>query len=61
MFIRQFEYLAADCCHVSQPALSSAIRRLEKELGVMIVVWAPQTPAIENFTEPKAIWLAIDQ
>jgi DNA-binding transcriptional LysR family regulator len=48
MFIRQLEYLvtlarekhfakAAEACHVSQPALSSAIRSLEKELGVMIV------------------------
>jgi DNA-binding transcriptional LysR family regulator len=48
MFIRQLEYLvtlarerhfakAAEACHVSQPALSSAIRGLEKELGVMIV------------------------
>jgi DNA-binding transcriptional LysR family regulator len=48
MFIRQLEYLvnlarekhfakAAVACHVSQPALSSAIRSLEKELGVMIV------------------------
>src|ERR1700733_9183567 len=48
MFIRQLEYLvtlarerhfakAAEACHVSQPALSSAIRGLEKERGVMIV------------------------
>jgi DNA-binding transcriptional LysR family regulator len=48
MFIRQLQYLvtlarekhfakAAEVCHVSQPALSSAIRSLEKELGVMIV------------------------
>jgi DNA-binding transcriptional LysR family regulator len=48
MFIRQLEYLvtlarekhfakAAENCHVSQPALSSGIRSLEKELGVMIV------------------------
>ncbi len=48
MFIRQLEYLvtlarerhfakAAEVCHVSQPALSSAIRSLEKELGIMIV------------------------
>jgi DNA-binding transcriptional LysR family regulator len=48
MFIRQLEYLvtlarekhfakAAGICHVSQPALSSGIRSLEKELGVMIV------------------------
>ncbi|HZO23155.1 MAG TPA: LysR family transcriptional regulator [Steroidobacteraceae bacterium] len=48
MFIRQLEYLAAlarekhfvkaaEVCHVSQPALSSAIRRLEEELDIMIV------------------------
>ena len=48
MFIRQLEYLvtlarekhfakAAEICHVSQPALSSGIRSLEKELDVMIV------------------------
>ena len=48
MFIRQLDYLvtlarvkhfakAAEVCHVSQPALSSGIRSLEKELGVMIV------------------------
>jgi DNA-binding transcriptional LysR family regulator len=48
MFIRQLEYLvtlarekhfakAAEACRVSQPALSSGIRSLEKELGVMIV------------------------
>jgi DNA-binding transcriptional LysR family regulator len=48
MFIRQLDYLvtlarekhfakAAEICHVSQPALSSGIRSLEKELGIMIV------------------------
>ncbi|HEY8124164.1 MAG TPA: LysR family transcriptional regulator [Methylocystis sp.] len=48
MFIRQLEYLvtlarerhfarAAEACCVSQPALSSAIRHLEEELGVSIV------------------------
>jgi DNA-binding transcriptional LysR family regulator len=48
MFVRQLTYLvalekekhfarAAEICHVSQPALSSAIRHLEEELGVAIV------------------------
>lgn len=48
MFIRQLSYLialdkhkhfgrAAASCHVSQPALSNAIRELEQELGITIV------------------------
>lgn len=48
MFIRQLNYLvtlareqhfarAAEVCNVSQPALSSAIRNLENELGLVIV------------------------
>lgn len=48
MFIRQLNYLialdkhrhfgrAAESCHVSQPALSNAIRELERELGITII------------------------
>jgi hypothetical protein len=48
MLLRQLQYLvtlaktghftrAAEACHVSQPALSSAIQHLEKELEVSIV------------------------
>ncbi|PWU30663.1 transcriptional regulator [Pseudomonas sp. RW407] len=48
MFIRQLNYLvalareqhfgrAAEVCHVSQPALSAAIRSIEVELGIVIV------------------------
>ncbi|MEQ1601020.1 MAG: LysR family transcriptional regulator [Methylophilaceae bacterium] len=49
MFIRQLKYLvtlaemrhfsrAAEACHVSQPALSAAIRNLEKELDLNLVL-----------------------
>jgi DNA-binding transcriptional LysR family regulator len=48
VFLRQLEYLtalarerhfgrAAEACHVSQPALSAAIRKLESELGLTLV------------------------
>jgi DNA-binding transcriptional LysR family regulator len=48
MFIRQIHYLlalsktghfgrAAEACHVSQPALSTAIQHLEEELGITII------------------------
>ena len=49
MFLRQFQYLvtlaeeknfgrAAQHCNVSQPSLSSAIKQLEQELGIPIVL-----------------------
>ena len=49
MFLRQFQYLAtlaeeknfgraAQRCNVSQPSLSSAIKQLEQQLGIPIVV-----------------------
>ncbi len=49
MFLRQFQYLialkqeahfgrAAERCFVSQPSLSSAIKKLEEELGVPIIL-----------------------
>lgn len=48
MFIRQIHYLlalsktghfgrAAEMCHVSQPALSTAIQHLEEELGITLI------------------------
>lgn len=48
MLLRQLEYLtalareghfsrAAEACHISQPALSAGVRKLEAELGVQIV------------------------
>ncbi|WP_026119840.1 LysR family transcriptional regulator [Nocardiopsis ganjiahuensis] len=49
MLLRQLEYLsalarerhfarAADACHVSQPSLSAGIRKLERDLGVSLVL-----------------------
>jgi len=48
MLVRQLEYFvavaheqhfarAAEACHVSQPALSDGLRRLETELGVPLI------------------------
>ena len=58
MHLRQFEYLsalareqhfarAAAACHVSQPALSEGIRRLEADLGVQLV---RRSRSFEGFT-----------
>lgn len=58
MHLRQLEYLsalareqhfarAATACHVSQPALSEGIRRLEADLGVQIV---RRSRSFEGFT-----------
>ena len=59
MFLRQFQYLvaleqekhfgrAAEKCHVSQPSLSSAIKSLEKELGIPLIL---RQQKFEGFTE----------
>ena len=59
MFLRQFQYLvaleqeqhfgrAAEKCHVSQPSLSSAIKSLEKELGIPLIL---RKQKFEGFTE----------
>lgn len=62
MLLRQFEYLtalareghfgrAAESCHVSQPALSAGIRKLESELGVQVV---QRGQRFEGFTQEGA-------
>ncbi len=59
MFLRQFKYLvaleqekhfgrAADKCHVTQPSLSSALKSLEEELGVPIIL---RQQKFQGFTE----------
>lgn len=59
MFLRQFQYLvaleqerhfgrAAERCNVSQPTLSSAIKHLEDELGVPIIL---RQHKFQGFTE----------
>src|ERR1700736_2318267 len=67
VFIRQLDYLvtlarekhfakAADACHVSQPALSSAIRSLEKELGIMIVQRGRRFMGLTSEGERVLVW-----
>ncbi len=59
MFLRQFQYLvaleqethfgrAAERCNVSQPSLSSAIKNLEEELGIPIIL---RHQKYQGFTE----------
>jgi DNA-binding transcriptional LysR family regulator len=67
MFIRQLDYLvtlarekhfarAAEICHVSQPALSSGIRSLEKELGIMIVQRGRRYMGLTTEGERVLVW-----
>ena len=59
MFLRQFQYLialeqeahfgrAAEKCHVSQPSLSSALKSLERELAIPIIL---RQQKFQGFTE----------
>ncbi len=59
MYLRQFAYLvaleqeghfgrAAEKCHVSQPSLSSALKSLEEELGIPIIL---RQQKFQGFTE----------
>ena len=44
---------AADSCHVSQPTLSGQIRKLEDELGVMLL---ERTSRKVLFTQAECCW-----
>jgi DNA-binding transcriptional LysR family regulator len=67
MYIRQLTYLvtlakeqhfarAAEACHVSQPALSSAIQHLEEELGIAIVRRAQRFEGFTPEGERLLLW-----
>jgi DNA-binding transcriptional LysR family regulator len=67
MLLRQLEYLvalarerhfarAADACHVSQPSLSAAIRKLERELDVPIVQRGRRFEGLTPEGEQVLLW-----
>ncbi|QEC49305.1 LysR family transcriptional regulator [Baekduia soli] len=67
VLLRQLEYLAAldrerhfgrasQACHVSQPALSAALRRLEDELGVMLVRRGRRFEGFTHEGERVLVW-----
>jgi DNA-binding transcriptional LysR family regulator len=68
VFLRQLEYLAAldrerhfgraaDACHVSQPALSAGIRKLERELAVPLVRRGHQFEGFTPEGEQVLVWV----
>src|SRR5258707_10624167 len=67
MLLRQLEYLvalarerhfarAAAACHVSQPSLSAAIRKLERELDVPIVLRGRRFAGLTPEGERVLLW-----
>ncbi|ROQ35513.1 DNA-binding transcriptional LysR family regulator [Streptomyces sp. PanSC19] len=67
MLFRQLEYLvalsrerhfarAAQACHVSQPALSEAVRKLEDELGVPLVLRGRRYEGLTPEGERIVVW-----
>lgn len=67
MFMRQLHYLialdkhrhfgrAAESCHVSQPALSNALKELERELGITIIKRSRTFQGITPEGERVIVW-----
>lgn len=67
MFMRQLHYLialdkhrhfgrAAESCHVSQPALSNALKELERELGITIIKRSRTFRGITPEGERVIVW-----